>query len=49
MNLTLGSVTSYLPAIVKGLGYTNARAQLYTVPPYAVRPSHILPDFRAKG
>lgn len=37
MNLTLGSVTSYLPAIVKGLGYTNARAQLYTVPPYAVR------------
>jgi sugar phosphate permease len=36
MNLTLGSVSGFLPTIVKGLGYTNAQAQLYTVPPYAV-------------
>ncbi|GAA5861871.1 hypothetical protein JCM1840_006860 [Sporobolomyces johnsonii] len=36
MNLNLGSVSGFLPTIVKGLGYTNADAQLYTVPPYAV-------------
>ncbi|KAL7411142.1 major facilitator superfamily domain-containing protein [Mrakia frigida] len=36
MNLGLGSVSAYLPTIIKGLGYTNAEAQLYTVPPYAV-------------
>ncbi|KAJ7613445.1 major facilitator superfamily domain-containing protein [Roridomyces roridus] len=36
MNLGLGSVTGFLPTIIKGLGYTNARAQLFTVPPYAV-------------
>ncbi|WVQ82750.1 hypothetical protein IAT38_004882 [Cryptococcus sp. DSM 104549] len=36
MNLTLGSVGGFLPTIIKGFGYTNARAQLFTVPPYAV-------------
>lgn len=36
MNLTLGSVSGFLPTIIKGLGYTNADAQLFTVPPYAV-------------
>ncbi|GAA6005448.1 hypothetical protein JCM10207_002985 [Rhodosporidiobolus poonsookiae] len=36
MNLTLGSVSGFLPTIVKGLGYSNADAQLYSVPPYAV-------------
>ncbi|KAJ9097419.1 hypothetical protein QFC19_006789 [Naganishia cerealis] len=36
MNLTLGSVSGFLPTIIKGLGYTEARAQLFTVPPYAV-------------
>lgn len=58
MNLTLGSVSGFLPTIVvrlpgcavpaqtralnpsprvqKGLGYSDANAQLYTVPPYAV-------------
>lgn len=30
MNLGLGSVTGFLPTIVKGLGYSNADAQLYT-------------------
>lgn len=36
MNLTLGSVSGFLPTIIKGLGYTDADAQLWTVPPYAV-------------
>ncbi|KAJ7225131.1 major facilitator superfamily domain-containing protein [Mycena haematopus] len=36
MNLGLGSVSGFLPTIIKGLGYTNANAQLYTVPPYVV-------------
>ncbi|WVO16886.1 hypothetical protein L204_104572 [Cryptococcus depauperatus] len=36
MNLTLGSVSGFLPTIIKGFGYTNARAQLFTVPPYCV-------------
>lgn len=36
MNLTLGSVSGFLPTIIKGFGFTNARAQLMTVPPYAV-------------
>lgn len=36
MNLTLGSVSGFLPTIVAGFGYTTARAQLMTVPPYAV-------------
>ncbi|ORY82359.1 major facilitator superfamily domain-containing protein [Leucosporidium creatinivorum] len=36
MNLGLGSVSGFLPTIIKGLGYSNANAQLYTVPPYVV-------------
>ncbi|OXG87344.1 hypothetical protein C346_03237 [Cryptococcus neoformans D17-1] len=36
INLTLGSVSGFLPTIIKGFGYSNARAQLFTVPPYAV-------------
>ncbi|WVF70301.1 hypothetical protein IAT40_005090 [Kwoniella sp. CBS 6097] len=36
MNLNLGSVGGFLPTIIKGFGYSNARAQLFTVPPYAV-------------
>ncbi|BEJ00154.1 hypothetical protein CcaverHIS631_0500110 [Cutaneotrichosporon cavernicola] len=36
MNVNLSSVGGFLPTIVKGLGYTAARAQLFTVPPYAV-------------
>ncbi|BGO98287.1 putative High-affinity nicotinic acid transporter (putative) [Rhodotorula toruloides] len=35
MNLTLGSISGFLPTIVKGLGYSNTDAQLYSVPPYA--------------
>ena len=38
MNLGLGSVGGFLPTIIKGLdaNLSNAQAQLYTVPPYAV-------------
>ncbi|GAA6007931.1 hypothetical protein JCM11491_006544 [Sporobolomyces phaffii] len=36
MNLGLGSVSGFLPTIIKGLGYTDANAQLYSVPPYVV-------------
>lgn len=36
VNLTLGSVSGFLPTIIASFGYTNAKAQLYTVPPYAV-------------
>ncbi|WWD17699.1 hypothetical protein CI109_102140 [Kwoniella shandongensis] len=35
-NLGLGSVSGFLPTIIKGFGYSNAEAQLFTVPPYAV-------------
>lgn len=28
--------SGFLPTIIKGFGYTNAQAQLYTVPPYVV-------------
>jgi hypothetical protein len=31
MNLTLGSVSGFLPTIIKGLGYTNADAQFVMV------------------
>ena len=34
--MTLGSVSGFLPTIITSFGYTNARAQLFTVPPYAV-------------
>jgi MFS family permease len=36
MNVNLSSIGGFLPTIVKGLGYTAAQAQLFTVPPYAV-------------
>lgn len=36
MNLTLGSVSGFLPTIIKGFGYSDAKAQLFTVPPYVV-------------
>nr|AOR51676.1 MFS general substrate transporter [Phaffia rhodozyma] len=36
MNFGLGSVSGFLPTIIKTMGYTNSEAQLYTVPPYAV-------------
>ncbi|BGP13076.1 hypothetical protein JCM10213v2_000995 [Rhodosporidiobolus nylandii] len=42
MNLTLGSVSGFLPKIVAGLGYSNADAQLYSVPPYAVALAYML-------
>lgn len=35
INLTLASISGFLPTIVTSLGYGNADAQLYTVPPYA--------------
>lgn len=34
--MTLGSVSGFFPTIISSFGYTNARAQLFTVPPYAV-------------
>ncbi|WWC71753.1 uncharacterized protein I206_105712 [Kwoniella pini CBS 10737] len=36
MQLTLSSISGFFPTIIASLGYTNAQAQLYTVPPYAV-------------
>ncbi|WVQ83605.1 hypothetical protein IAT38_005746 [Cryptococcus sp. DSM 104549] len=37
MNLALGSVGGFLPTIIRtGFGYSAARSQLFTVPPYAV-------------
>lgn len=36
MNVNLSSIGGFLPTIVKNMGYTAARAQLFTVPPYAV-------------
>jgi MFS family permease len=35
VNLTLGSISGFLPTIIISLGYSNANAQLYSVPPYA--------------
>ncbi|KAJ2262224.1 hypothetical protein GGI01_001694 [Coemansia sp. RSA 376] len=35
LNIPLASFTSFLPTIVKLMGYTEATAQLMTVPPYA--------------
>lgn len=34
--VALGGLSSFLPSIVKGLGYTSVRAQLMTVPIYCV-------------
>jgi sugar phosphate permease len=36
LNCALASISAFLPTILKTLNYTNARAQLFTVPPYAV-------------
>ncbi|ORX36921.1 major facilitator superfamily domain-containing protein [Kockovaella imperatae] len=36
LSLSLGSVSGFLPTIIKSLGYSAAQAQLFTVPPYAV-------------
>ncbi|GAO48440.1 MFS general substrate transporter [Saitoella complicata NRRL Y-17804] len=36
VNITLASISGFLPTIIKNMGYTAAEAQLYTVPPYAV-------------
>ncbi|KAJ1944347.1 hypothetical protein FBU59_002624 [Linderina macrospora] len=35
LNIPLASYTSFLPTIVKNMGYSDANAQLMTVPPYA--------------
>ncbi|KAL9710214.1 hypothetical protein Ac2012v2_006510 [Leucoagaricus gongylophorus] len=35
VNCALSSTSAFLPTIIKTLGYSNARAQLFTVPPYA--------------
>ncbi|KAJ2500583.1 hypothetical protein GGH96_002626 [Coemansia sp. RSA 1972] len=35
LNIPLASYTSFLPTIVKLMGYEDAKAQLMTVPPYA--------------
>ena len=32
LNLTLASIGGFLPTIIKSLGYSNARAQLFSVP-----------------
>jgi MFS family permease len=34
VNLSLASISGFLPTIIASLGYSNADAQLYTVPPY---------------
>ncbi|KAG6830602.1 hypothetical protein H0H92_015883 [Tricholoma furcatifolium] len=36
LNCALASISAFLPTILTTLGYSNARAQLFTVPPYAV-------------
>ncbi|KAL1754194.1 major facilitator superfamily domain-containing protein [Schizophyllum commune] len=36
MNCSLASITAFLPTFIKSWGYSNATAQLLTVPPYAV-------------
>ncbi|KAL1746043.1 major facilitator superfamily domain-containing protein [Schizophyllum fasciatum] len=36
MNCSLASITAFLPTFIKSWGYSNAKAQLLTVPPYAV-------------
>ncbi|KAJ6627962.1 major facilitator superfamily domain-containing protein [Mycena sp. CBHHK59/15] len=35
LNCALASISAFLPTIIATFGYTNARAQLLTVPPYA--------------
>ncbi|KAI6019896.1 major facilitator superfamily domain-containing protein [Pisolithus orientalis] len=36
VNCALASISAFLPTIIKTFGYTNALAQLLTVPPYVV-------------
>ncbi|KAF9466736.1 major facilitator superfamily domain-containing protein [Collybia nuda] len=36
LNCALASISAFLPTIIQTFGYTNALAQLLTVPPYAV-------------
>lgn len=36
LNCALASISAFLPTIIASFGYSNARAQLFTVPPYAV-------------
>ncbi|KIY66474.1 MFS general substrate transporter [Cylindrobasidium torrendii FP15055 ss-10] len=36
LNCALASISAFLPTIIKTFGYTDALAQLMTVPPYAV-------------
>ncbi|OCB89282.1 MFS general substrate transporter [Sanghuangporus baumii] len=36
LNCALASISAFLPTIIKTFGFTNAIAQLLTVPPYAV-------------
>jgi len=36
LNCALASISAFLPTIIQSFGYTNALAQLLTVPPYAV-------------
>lgn len=36
VNIALASISVFLPTIIKSFGYTNAKAQLLTVPPYAL-------------
>ncbi|KAG8683674.1 hypothetical protein FRC09_015930 [Ceratobasidium sp. 395] len=36
VNIALASISVFLPTIIKSFGYTNANAQLLTVPPYAL-------------
>ncbi|TFK49127.1 MFS general substrate transporter [Heliocybe sulcata] len=36
LNCALAAISAFLPTIIKTFGYTNANAQLLTVPPYAV-------------
>ncbi|KAH7334907.1 major facilitator superfamily domain-containing protein [Rhizoctonia solani] len=35
LSVALASISVFLPSIVKSLGYTDAKAQIMTVPPYA--------------
>ena len=36
MSLPLYTLSLFLPTIIKALGYTNAKSQLMTIPPYAL-------------
>lgn len=55
VNLTLASISGFLPTIISSLGYSNADAQLYSVPPYAcaavfmILTSFLSDRFRCRG